>query len=148
MLKYEVITDNVDDFGENEKEYFTDVKKLINYVHEVADGHGYDKYEREDYIGYDLQNAIDFLQGFIGYTVKKREDKVLSITGNNEAGVNIEGIVDGKLFGQWYEDLEDFNNYFDTHLNLNNWAKSVVEAKQIIEEDMQYTDCEDYIYND
>ena len=72
----------------------------------------------------------------------------MSITGNNEDGVNIEGIVDGKLFGQWYEDLEDFNNYFDTHLNLNNWAKSVVEAKQIIEEDMQYTDCEDYIYND
>ena len=106
MKKYEVTA------YRDEKKYFTDDEELIRYINELAEGVGYDKYAREDYIGFSVENAIDFARGYLDCKVHIREDRVLEITGNNEHGVDIEGIVDGKKFGQWYEDLEDFNNYF------------------------------------
>lgn len=138
MKKYEVKT------MFDEKKIFASEKKLIQYINELAEGSGYDKYEREDYIGISVESAIDFARGYLDCKVHIREDKVLEITGNNEHGVDIEGIVDGKKFGQWYEDLEDFNNYFDTRLSLDDWENSVNDAKKTIEKYMQDFDCDEY----
>lgn len=138
MKKYEVTTEF------DEKKYFTDDEELIRYINELAEGVGYDKYAREDYIGFSVENAIDFASGYLWCKVHIREDKVLEITGNNEDGIDIEGIVDGKKFGQWYEDLEDFNNYFDTRLSLDDWENSVNDAKKTIEKYMQDFDCDEY----
>lgn len=115
MKKYEVITKF------DGKKYFTDDKELMQYINELAIGSGY-----------------------LFCEVNIREDKVIEITGNNEDGIDIEGIVNGKKFLQWYEDIEDFNDYFDTRLDLNNWENSVNEAKKTIEKYMQYYDCDKY----
>ena len=115
MKKYEVITKF------DGKKYFTDDKELIQYMNELAIGSGY-----------------------LFCEVNIREDKVIEITGNNEDGIDIEGIVNGKKFLQWYEDIEDFNDYFDTRLDLNDWENSVNEAKKTIEKNMQYYDCDKY----
>lgn len=76
----------------------------------------------------------------------KMENKVLSIVGNNKDGVDIIGIVNGRKFGQWYESLQDFNDYFDTRLDLANWKESVQQAKEIIAENMQCFDCDEEQY--
>lgn len=138
MKKYEVKT------MFDEKKIFANDKELIQYIHELAIGSGYDKYEREDYIGFSVENAIDFASGYLDCEVTIREDKVLEITGNNEDGIDIEGIVGGKKFSQWYEDIEDFNDYFDTRLDLNDWENSVNEAIKTIELNMQHYDCDKY----
>ena len=115
MKKYEVTTEF------DGKKIFTSDKKLIQYINELAEGSGY-----------------------LFCEVNIREDKVIEITGNNEDGIDIEGIVNGKKFLQWYEDIEDFNDYFDTRLDLNDWENSVNEAKKTIEKYMQYYDCDKY----
>ena len=47
---------------------------------------------------------------------------------------------------QWYESLQDFNDYFDTRLDLANWKESVQQAKEIIAENMQCFDCNEEQY--
>lgn len=134
-------------FGKNKSEkILQDERKLINYAHEVATGIGYDKLEHEDYIGLSKEKATSFLVEW-GYTVRIRVDRITDITYNygNYQGVDIEGIVDGKKFGQWYESIQDFNDYFDVHLDLSNWDKSVSEAKEYIAKYLERYDCDEYI---
>lgn len=70
MKKYEVTA------YRDEKEYFTDDNELIRYINEVAEGVGYDKYAREDYIGFSVENAIDFARGYLDCEVNILDEYV------------------------------------------------------------------------
>ncbi|UXI83666.1 hypothetical protein NYZ94_00155 (plasmid) [Ligilactobacillus salivarius] len=142
MFKYAVKS-----FVKNDSEkIFLTERDLINYVHKTANEIGYDKLECENHIGLSKDKAISFLIEW-GYTVRKRLDEITDITYNygNYHGVDIEGIVDGKKFGQWHESIQDFNDYFDVHLDLSNWDKSVSEAKEYIAKYLERYDCDEYI---